>query len=298
MKNYNVTGLIFILFFLVLGVTYAQSPAEESYNKGVGYAVQGEFMKAQEEFEKALKVDSFYGPAERSLKIIKDVIEQEIKRETAIHLFKGASYHNKSQYDQAISEYTKTLEINPKYVDAYNNRGIAYVDKGKYDQAFIDYNKAIEINPKYALAYYNRGIAYANKEKYDQAIKDFNKALEINSKYALAYNNRGFAYANKGKYDQAIKDFNKALEINPKNTEAYYNRGIAYDKKGKYDQAIKDFSKVLEINPKFAMAHSNRGFTYFVNLGNKVKGCDDWKKACELGECKNYNLAKQQGDCQ
>ena len=122
---------ILIVLLLTVGVTYAQSPAEESYNKGVEYAVQGEFPEAKEEFEKALKVDPFYTAAELSLKVSKDVIEQKIKRETAIHFFKGVSYSNEGQYDQAISDYTKAIEINPRFAKALYNRGLAYRHKGQ-----------------------------------------------------------------------------------------------------------------------------------------------------------------------
>jgi len=269
-------------------------PTEESYYKGVEYAVQGKFLEAKEEFEKVLKVDPFYESAEHSLKIIKDVIEQKIKRETVIYLFKGASYFNKHQFDQAIGDYTKAIEISPKYALAYVNRGGAYNDgKGQYDKAIRDYTKALDINPKYAEAYYSRGIAYVKKGQYDKAISDFIKALEINPKYAFAYNNRGVAYFNKRQFDQAIRDYAKAININPKYALAYYNRGNAYVKKGQYDKAISDYTKAIEINPKDADAYSNRGFTYFVNLGNKIKGFADLKTACELGVCENYNIVKQ-----
>ncbi|MEE8329020.1 MAG: tetratricopeptide repeat protein [Thermodesulfovibrionia bacterium] len=254
---------ILIALFLISGVTYAQSPAEESYYKGVEHAIQGKFRKAKKEFEKTLTIDSFYSPAELSLETIKDVIEQKIKTETAIHLFKGTSYTKKGQYDKAIN----------------------------------DYNKAIEINPKFAVAYINRGLAYRRKGQYNQAISDFNKAIEINPKFALAYTNRGLAYINKAQYDRAISDFNKAIEINPKFALAYTNRGLVYRKKGQYDQAISDYNKAIKINPKFALAYDNRGFVYLVKLGNEIKGCADWEKACELGSCKNYNHAKQNDYC-
>ena len=78
---------------------------------------------------------------------------------------------------------------------------------------------------------------------------------------------------------------------------AYNNRGVAYLGKDQYDQAISDYSKAIEINPKYANAYNNRGYIYLVKLGNKVKACADWKKACELGKCKNYNLAIENGDC-
>jgi len=37
--------------------------------------------------------------------------------------------------------------------EAYNNRGLAYSDKGQYDQAISDFTKALEIKPRFAAAY-------------------------------------------------------------------------------------------------------------------------------------------------
>ena len=105
---------------------------------------------------------------------------------------------------------------------AYYNRGIAYKNKGQYERAISDYTKALEINPRDADTYYNRGITYRNKGQYDKAITDFTKGIEINPRDARAYNNRGIVYAQgKGQYDKAITDFTKAIEIHPWDTSAY-----------------------------------------------------------------------------
>src|SRR5215831_7079346 len=78
--------------------------------------------------------------------------------------------------------------------DAYNHRGVASYKKGQYDQAIADYTKALEINPNDAEIYNNRGVVYGATRRDDQAIADLTKALEINGKYAEAYNNRGVIY--------------------------------------------------------------------------------------------------------
>ncbi|MFH1564118.1 MAG: tetratricopeptide repeat protein [Nitrospirota bacterium] len=166
------------------------------------------------------------------------------------YLLRGNEYYNKGLYDQAILDYNKALEINPRCAEAYNNRGIAYKNKGLYDQAISDYNKAIEINPRYAEAYYNRGSAYYNKGLYDQAISDYNKALEINPRDAEAYNNRGIAYKNKGLYDQAISDYNKAIEINPRYANAYYNKALVCKKAGRKEEAIEAYKGFLQYAPQ------------------------------------------------
>ena len=87
------------------------------------------------------------------------------------------------------------------------------VKEGDYDSAIADYTKAIEIDPKDAKAYYNRGLIFNNIGEYYQAIADFTKAIEINPKYADAYNSRGAAYAVKGEYERAWEDVYKAQSL-------------------------------------------------------------------------------------
>ncbi|MHC4595597.1 MAG: tetratricopeptide repeat protein [Planctomycetota bacterium] len=51
------------------------------------------------------------------------------------------AYNNKGEYEHAIAEFTKALEINPSLAEAYNNRGFAYYRKGEYDRAWEDVHK-------------------------------------------------------------------------------------------------------------------------------------------------------------
>ena len=67
---------------------------------------------------------------------------------------------------------------------------LAYSDLGQYERAIQDYNKAIQLNPNYAEAYNNRGWAYYCLKQYGKALKDFEKALELNPNFTLAKNNR------------------------------------------------------------------------------------------------------------
>ncbi|MCP3676232.1 MAG: tetratricopeptide repeat protein, partial [Deltaproteobacteria bacterium] len=117
-------------------------------------------------------------------------------------------------------------------------------------------------------------------------------------RHAKAYDNRGLSYSKKGLYDRAIADSNKAIEIDPNLANAYNNRGYAYYKKGHYDHAISDSSKAIEIDPNLAEAYQDRGIVYSEKYGDKKRACSDWNKACELGVCERYNLAKKNGSCE
>jgi len=89
-----------------------------------------------------------------------------------------------------IEYCSKAIEIDPKFVVAYCNRGLVYLNLGEYQKAIDDYTKAIEINPKYTYAYYNRGNAYVLQESPTAACGDFYQAgilflKQKNTKQAL-----------------------------------------------------------------------------------------------------------------
>jgi len=59
----------------------------------------------------------------------------------------------------AIAKYTRSILLNPRYVEAYLNRGVARQDQKDLKGAIADFDKAIELSPRHADAYNNRGIA-------------------------------------------------------------------------------------------------------------------------------------------
>ncbi|MBN2316228.1 MAG: tetratricopeptide repeat protein [Sedimentisphaerales bacterium] len=198
-----------------------------------------------------------------------------------IHNSRGVVYKSRGEYDRAILEYNKAIEIDPGSTKAYHNRGNAYQEKSEYDRAIRDYTMAIEIDPNYAIAYTGRGNVFNAKGEYVRAIEDYTKAIQFDPKFVEAYNNRGITYAYNGEYDRAILDFTKVIEIDPKYTDAYINRGCVYENKGKYDRAIQDYIKVIEIDPEDASAYNNRGNIY-TNKGEYDRAILDYDKAIEI----------------
>jgi len=131
----------------------------------------------------------------------------------------------------------------------YYNRGNIYGKKGNLTQAISDYTKAIEINPIFTEAYYNRGNTYEKQGNLTQAISDYTKAIETNPKYAAAYCNRGNVYQTQGNLPLAIADYNKALEISPNDSTSLYNRGLAYYGAEQYGKALTDYTTAISQNP-------------------------------------------------
>jgi tetratricopeptide (TPR) repeat protein len=92
---------------------------------------------------------------------------------------RGAAYFKKGEYDKAIADETKAIEIDPKFAEAYVNRGIAYLAKGEHDKAIADFTKAIQLKPDLAEAYYNRGVSYERLGRKAEAIADYRSTLAL-----------------------------------------------------------------------------------------------------------------------
>lgn len=62
-----------------------------------------------------------------------------------------------------------------------NDRGVALVKEGQLEQAISEFSQAIELNPSNASVYNNRGSVYAEKGQYDLSIADFKKVVELSA---------------------------------------------------------------------------------------------------------------------
>jgi tetratricopeptide (TPR) repeat protein len=237
------------------------------------------------------------GQPEKSIKYYMTALELDPDYSKAYNN-RGVAYGHLKQYPRAIHDLDRAIELKHDYYEAYNNRGIVYRDLKQYQRALLDFNKAIELDHDFNEAYNNRGVAYRDLKQYQRALLDFDKAIELNPGYAEAFNNRGLTYWDLKEYQRVIEDYERAIALDPDFAMAYYNRGLAYGRIKQYRQAIRDYDKAIELNPNYAEAYNNRGFVYMSVLGKEAKACEDWKQACEMGICENYDLAKSRGICE
>lgn len=111
----------------------------------------------------------------------------KIKPESLEALYAYAMYcQEHEEYNEAIKTYHKILSIE-KYREPYFNLGyIHQVYLKVYDVAIENYTKAIEIEPKYIDAYYNRGLCYEQIDNKKKAEEDFRYVLKLNPQHTTA----------------------------------------------------------------------------------------------------------------
>ena len=170
----------------------------------------------------------------------------------SLYFAQGNAKAHKGDYDGAIGDYTRAIELNPQNCYSYCDRGMAKGQKGDLDGAISDFNQAIEINPRDCYSYYSRGYTKYLKGDLDGAITDDTQAIELNPRLADAdladaYRNRGRAKGKKGDVDGAIADDTQAIEINPRYADAYADRATVKEKKGDHEGALSDYNKAISL---------------------------------------------------
>ncbi len=122
---------------------------------------------------------------------------------------KGYKQHLSGSHSNAATYYTKAIRSKPSYVQAYLMRAAAYHSLKEYELAMQDYTKVIELGEKYfkAVGHFNRGMVQYDIRKYNAAIIDFTWALSYDHKMAIAYLHRGIAKGRVGDRNGQVTDF-------------------------------------------------------------------------------------------
>ena len=110
----------------------------------------------------------------------------DLPGEYRIYYNRGTEYIKLGQYDKAISDLKRSIELFSDQAPAWGNLGWAYVKKGEMDQAVLVYNKAIELNdarkyPPHPRYHLGRANAYEALKNWKAASADYKVACEIAS---------------------------------------------------------------------------------------------------------------------
>ena len=118
----------------------------------------------------------------------------------------------KGNINNAIIYLNEAIEIDPHDARFFISRG-TFKGTENYEDAIEDYTKAIEIDPNYHFAYFNRARVKRELGDYQGAIDDYTKAIEIYPNKAYLYNYRAESKRKSGDNEGADKDDRKAEKL-------------------------------------------------------------------------------------
>ena len=162
-----------------------------------------------------------------------------------------------------IEYFTKALEINPDWAEAYEKRGLLHYYQGNYDKVISDYHTYLDLSPAKAEAYRMLGMGYMKRGKYEPAIYHFTQAIKIDPKLTSAYAYRAEAYRLSGDDKKSIRDATKAIKLrgDPRaKADAYKTRAKIYRRVGNVELAVADSRAAMTIDPRIPRFWGRRYF--------------------------------------
>ena len=212
-------------------------------------------------------------------------------------------------YNRALADYTKAIELAPRNGSAYRHRGHLYKELERYSEAVEDYRLALKVDEKnFDMSDYMELRDVCEKLKnYPFAIEAYTKVIESPTKFVpsfltYAYNFRALCYIETDEYDKAIVDCDKGLELAITNYDisrfndlkekavrlkkladegdlsdpnALIERAKKYSKERMYKRAVEDYTKALALDPKNQDALINRSSIYLFDLIDYKAAIDD-----------------------
>ncbi|NOZ09753.1 MAG: tetratricopeptide repeat protein [Gammaproteobacteria bacterium] len=177
---------------------------------------------------------------------------------------------SREQAEALVARYSQQLLQHPGQANVYVQRGNIYFLMHDFDSAIWDFSKALDLDEATDLAYFGRGMARGRNGEIDAGIDDLTVYIERHPDSSLAYTKRGVRYLWKGDREHAFRDLSKAVVLNPANAEAHDDLGVVYALREEPVKAIGHFSATIKLDPSYQKAYHNLAMAYFITDNAKA----------------------------
>ena len=144
----------------------------------------GEWFRRAYEHQRAGRLDEAIACYRKSI---------ELAPTAEAHTFLGWTYSLRREYDRAIEECHKAIEVDPAFGNPYNDIGAYLIELGRFDQAIPWFEKAIEA-PRYDprhFPHFNLSRIYVKRYEYAKAMDHLRRAIELEPDYRIARHELG-----------------------------------------------------------------------------------------------------------
>jgi tetratricopeptide (TPR) repeat protein/peroxiredoxin len=239
-RNYLALGSVFFQreyfdqakAFFELAQRDDPSSAEALYGLGSVYLKQSNTTKAQDCFERAIKLQpSFPETLPNAWNNLGLLATQEGRTDDAIPFFKQA------------------LTLSPNHLIALDNLASAYRQQKRWAEARQILDRALAVSPQNPEANYSLGMVYAQTNDEQHAYEYLQRALQARPDYPEALNNMGVLELRTGRRDDAVKTFEQCLRVAPDFDQAYLNLARVYALEGDRNKAREVLEVLLRRHP-------------------------------------------------
>lgn len=257
-KNYEADAMRLLERAVELDSTFATAHlylGRIYWNRGLGQ--KGAFDKAMAYSKAAsekerLFIETHYARTiernpQKADSILQQIVQKYPKEKRMRHVL-AKRYSVSKQYEKAIDEFNKVLDLDPNYTDVYNQLGYTFASMGDFDKAIESMKRYAALSPGDANPLDSIAEVYFAMGDVDAAISKFEEVQAIKPEFQAVDWRLGYAYALAENYSEAIRVLDKHLAMYPHSLTWYYwMRGLYRYFQGQVRQAWQDLQRSYEV---------------------------------------------------
>lgn len=205
------------------------------------------------------------------------------------NVYLAKAYRAVNNFNKAIEQYQKVLEISPKNISIYADISNLYADQEKWDEALTWLDKADEIQPNGFQVQIHYANYYIRKKEYKKANEYLNLAQKIQPKSTIPYEALANIALREKNYDEAIAMLQKCIDLDSKKGSFYNSLGTVYKSKGNFQLAVINFQKATKVEPRLALAYENLANLY-LEQNRTDMAIKSYEKCIEIEPTNSYYL--------
>ncbi len=163
-----------------------------------------------------------------------------------VYMNRGVAKAKQGDFASAIEDYTRCVELTPS-VPAYLNRGDAYAHLHRENEALADFDRVLEIDPRNVMAMLGRANADYTRKHLGESLDDYTHVIELDPGNANAYFKRGNIHLDLREFAAALSDYSNSLKLDPNQPVVLYNRSIADQQLRLFDEAAQDQRRARQL---------------------------------------------------
>jgi arylsulfatase A-like enzyme/Tfp pilus assembly protein PilF len=192
----------------------------------------------------------------------------------------GEAQLQASDWSSAEQSLRRCLKLNPDFDQAMSALARALHQQNKDDEARQWVDKALQVNPKNLKAWYQKGWMTMTSDP-GAAADAFEQTLAIQPSFAMAHRDLGMLLLQQQHFPEAANHLQKAADLGLEQPRLYNFLGIAYSRSGRYTAAAGVYKKALAKDSSYAEAHLNLSYAY-QKLNRPADARAEYQTACKL----------------
>jgi len=177
----------------------------------------------------------------------KDIIYNKQHAYFVKHYNKGITLNSVADYDEAVKEFEKAVQVEHGFAKGHVNLGVTYSLLGDEDKALTAFQKAVEVDPGEPEAWRNLGITYRNLQDYGKAMDAYEKLVELDPEDMSGMESLGEMYLMEEDYTKALESFTRVAEVNTEDPWLQFQMGSANFSLEQFEESAVAYQKAAAL---------------------------------------------------